>query len=280
MANPRPTKAARREDARAAALRLRAEQEAAARRQRIVAIVLLVVGLVVVGGVVAFILLQSSATDETDGGDPPALSEVVAPQGATDSGGIPVGADGVAGQGGDAPVTLTVYADYMCPFCGLFETTNGPVLDEMRESGEVVVEYHPVSILDRFAEGSEYSTRAATAVAHVADQAPESFLALNALLFENQPAEQTAGLSDAEIADLAREAGVAEEVAATIEDGSYLEGDASLRPWVEAATAQASEDLGGLSTPTILVNGEVLDTAEYDWRQEGELERAVADAQG
>src|SRR5699024_1409638 len=117
---------------------------------------------------------------------------VYSPQGSTSSGGIPVSAEGVAGSTSgvaDDAVQVDVYSDFMCPFCSLFEQTNGELLAELRESGDIALTYHPVAILDRFSEGTAYSTRAVTAAALVADQAPESFVALNDLLFANQPAE-------------------------------------------------------------------------------------------
>src|SRR5665647_1489277 len=126
---------------------------------------------------------------------PAPLSDVAdGPQGSTGSGAIPVGPEGVAGTvDGAAPdaVVVSVYADYMCPYCGQFEQVNGPTLDQLRGDGTIVVEYHPVSILDGASLGTAYSTRAAAAVALVADQAPEAFIAFNTALFATQPAENT-----------------------------------------------------------------------------------------
>lgn len=278
---PRPSKASLREEAQAEALRLRAVQQRVAKRQRTIAIAALVVGVAVLAVIVTLIMAQANRS---------LLEDVARPTGSTLSGGIPVGPDGVAGTTDGAAadaIVVSVYADFLCPYCGLFETSNGPVLDELREAGEIVVEYHPVSILDRLSAGSGYSTRATTAVALVADQSPESFIEFNALLFANQPAENTEGLTNAEIADLATQAGVPDAVAATIEDGSFLEPaedgsgtETSFVPWVAAATEQASKDLGSLSTPTILIDGEKLDPEVYDWRQDGVLAQAIEDARG
>ena len=275
---PRPTKADQREEARATALRLREQQQAVVKRQRTIAIAATVVGLAVLGFVVAYILGTANAS---------ALADVERPAGSTDSGAIPVGPDGVAGSTAGAAqdaTVISVYADYLCPFCASFEISNGAVLDELRATGEVVVEYHPVSILDGASAGSVYSTRAAGAAAFVADQAPEAFLDFNLALFMNQPAEGIAGLSNVQIAGLAREAGVSDDVAARIEDGSFVgEGDGEVtgfKEWVAAATEQASKDLGSLTTPTILIDGEKVDTEVYDWRLEGQLAAAVADAGG
>jgi len=174
-------------------------------------------------------------------------------------------------------VVVSVYVDYMCPYCGQFEQVNGPTLDQLRGDGTIVVEYHPVSILDDASLGTAYSTRAAAAAALVADQAPEAFVAFNTALFATQPAENTAGLTDAEIAALARGAGVPEAVASTIESGAYLAGPGSFVNWVGAATDRAAQDLGRLATPTVLIDGAPLNA---DWAAPGALAQAIADARG
>lgn len=276
----RTQKTVRREEARSHAIRLKAAQEQAARRQRTLAIALLTVGLLVIGSVVAFILSNQPepAPDLSSVEDP--LGSVSAPATANDAGGIQVGADGVAGGAEASPetVVVAVYADYMCPICGAFEETNGPVLTELREAGEVIVEYRPVSILDRTSQGAQYSTRAAAAAALVADRAPEAFVTFNDLLFANQPAEGTTGLTDERIAELATRAGAPDEVASSIVEGSHMSGEDSFAAWVAAATEQATRDFAPqFGTPTILINGEKL---EADWRIEGALAAAVEEARG
>jgi protein-disulfide isomerase len=290
MSSTKPTRT-QREEARAIADRLHKEQQAAeARRQRTILISLLVVGVLAIGGVVAFIFANADRTSSTI--DVPDLSGaadpfegVRAPAGATDDGGIVVGADGVAGsaEGADPDaVTVKVYSDFLCPFCQLFEETNGPTLAELRAAGDVVTEYHLVSILDRAAAGSQYSTRAAASAAFVADRAPEAFVDFMDALFVNQPSEGAAGLTDAEIADLAREAGVADDVAAQLEDGSYVTGEDSYVPWVAAVTEQASRDLPRLATPAVLLNGQDIgqDGLGVDWRIPGALAAAVEQVRG
>jgi protein-disulfide isomerase len=287
MSTPdRLTKTQRRDEARAAALKLREQQQRIAKRQRTIAIAAAVGGAIVLTVLIWTILAQ---------GNRPALADVaLRPAGSTLSGGIPVGADGVAGgiatPAADA-IVVAVYSDYLCPICGVFEQTNGPTLDELRQSGEIVVEYHPVSILDRASGGTAYSTRSATAAALVAAEAPETFVDFHNALFANQPAESsdTPYLTDVQIADLARTAGVPDAVAATIESGEYLgtQTDAAGKPldqtyvpWVLAATEQASKDLGQLGTPTIVIDGKVLDTDQYNWQEPGVLAQAIQDAKG
>jgi protein-disulfide isomerase len=165
----------------------------------------------------------------------------------------------VATEERDDVVQIVVYQDYLCPYCGLFETTNGEYVNQLLEDGVATVEYHPVSFLDRLSLGEEYSTRSANAAACVAEAAPDSFSAWNTLMYENQPAENTEGLTDAEIIDLAEQAGVETDAAFTecIESVQF-EG------WVERATQDAQLEPGPsgedgvqiTGTPTVLVDGE------------------------
>lgn len=282
----RLTKTQRRDEARAAALKLREQQQRAAKRQRTIAIGVGVGGVVVLAVLIWTIFAQ---------GPPSTLADVaLRPAGSTLSGGIPVGADGVAGNtatpAADA-VVVAVYSDYLCPICGVFEQTNGATLDQLRQSGEIVLEYHPVSILDRASGGTAYSTRSATAAALVAAEAPEAFVDFHDALFTNQPVEtsDTPYLTDPQLADIARTAGVPDAVAATIESGEYFgtQADAAGKPldqtyvpWVLAATEQASKDLGQLGTPTIVIDGKVLDTKQYNWQEPGVLAQAIQDAKG
>ena len=122
-----------------------------------------------------------------------------------------------------APVTVTVYEDFMCPFCGDFEAATRDVLDELVASGDVRVEYRVLSFLDRVSNGTDYSTRAMSALGVVLDQAgPEAAVTFHDLFFENQPEEDTGGLSDDELVQLAVEAGADEaDVRGPIEDRTF-----------------------------------------------------------
>ena len=71
-------------------------------------------------------------------------------------------------------MTVTTYVDYMCPACNQFETENAALLDDLREKGEVKVEYVPIAILDRFSQGTRYSTRSAGAAYCVAEHDPDA----------------------------------------------------------------------------------------------------------
>lgn len=252
---PRPTKAERRQAAREEARALREAQARRDRRNRIILVSSLVAVIAVLAVAVTVIVGQGNRS---------ALEDVAAPAGANDSGGIVVGAGGVGSATEGAP-EVAVYSDFMCPFCGQFELTNGPMLEEMRVAGEVTLQYHMVAYLDRFSNGTEYSTRSAEAAAVVADEAPEQFLDFYTALYVNQPAENTPGLSDAEMADIAVGVGVPEDVAAGFADDRF-------DSWVAAATDQATQDLPRPATPTIVVDGTPF---EGDWTDPENLRAAI-----
>ncbi|MFB7800833.1 DsbA family protein [Isoptericola sp. NPDC056134] len=274
--NPNMTKAQRRDAARAEALALREKEQQRDRRNRIITLSVLAVALVALG-VVVWMILQQGAKNNVE--DVP-LAEVTMPSTAQENGGIPVGADNAAGtENADAPV-IDVYLDYMCPVCGQFEQTNAGDIDEMVAAGDATVVYHPVSILDRLSAGTDYSTRAASAAAYVADKAPEAFPAFHAALFTNQPAENTEGLSDEQLASYAEEAGAPADVATAIEDGTARQ---TFGQYVHSATQEATSDealqnpqSGSFGTPTVLVDGEVFG----DWGTQGALGQAVTAAAG
>lgn len=211
-----------------------------------------VVGLALFAALVLFIVNQGKVPELGEDG-------AVAPAAADATGGIPVGAGGVVGE--DVPAgepRVDVYFDFMCPICHTFEQTNADDLDAMREGSEIQLYYHPVSILDRYSNGTNYSTRAAGAAGVVADQAPEAFVDFVDALFVNAPEEGTDGLDDAAIKQIAIDAGVPEDVAGNLTDAGF-------RKWATAATEQASKD-GMQGTPTVRVsqNGEFADGAILD----------------
>src|SRR5699024_507300 len=79
--------------------------------------------------------------------------------------------------------------------------------------------------------------------------------------------EGSTGLTDDEVAQIAVDAGVPQDVADQIGDGTYTE-------WVDKATEQAGND-GVSQTPTVKLNGEVW---EGNWSQSGTLLSAIGDA--
>jgi len=234
--------------------------------------------LAVLAGLLLVLLVALVAFLAATGGSPTAAPPDPVAQGHAAPSDGPANATpdhGLLAGAGDpaAPVTIEVYVDYMCPVCGQFEEINGAGLASLRDDGSVRVVVHPVAILDRYSQGSQYSTRAAASAAFVADRAPGAFADFHAGLLAGQPEEGTAGLSDEQIADVARAAGVPGDVAADI-----AAGDASrFAGWVAAATGAATDDPAlqgprGFGTPTVVIDGERWDG---DWTDPQALRVAV-----
>lgn len=164
----------------------------------------------------------------------------------------------------DAPVTVDLHYDYMCPACGVFEATNVEDLTRLIEDGTVRVQLHVMSFLDEQSQGTEYSTRAGNAYAAVVNGAPDRVWDFHSALYANQPAEGTGGLSDSQIAVIATGVGVPADVVDTFTDGTY-------HGWVATSTQDAF-DAGVRSTPTVTING-----AEFtgNWAAPGELATAI-----
>lgn len=213
--------------ARAAAALEAQQREERMRRNKMVGGVVLAVLVIVVGG-----FFLSRALDTTSDVDAPAAGSEF---------GLTIGPD-------DAPHTVVIYEDFLCPFCGELERATREDLTQLAADGKVQVEYRPFDLLG---EVSDYSPRAAGAFSIVLDASgPDVAKKFHDLLFENQPSESGPFPDDDALVDLAVEAGADEsDVRAAIEAD---EGSA----WVQDAT-QAAGDAGVRSTPTILLDGEV-----------------------
>lgn len=199
-----------------------------------------VVVLVALGGLVVFLNNQATAPG-------------VAPESAI------INEDNGAISYGTGDTEVDTFVDFMCPACNAFEQQYGAQLQEAAANNEITLNLHPISILDRLSQNTDYSTRAASAAYCVAAEAPDAALDFFNLLFENQPAENTTGLSDDELAALADQAGGG-AAADCIAAGIYMDfvGDQT----------NAHEIQG---TPTIEIDGERLDMQAGDAAKIDEL---------
>ena len=235
MTSGRSTREAR--QAKAAQLRSAAAKAEARRRTLLVSSVVAVLVVVIVS---VFVVVQNTRRDDaTSSAAPPAN----------------LGGDNsiVAGQD-SAPVEVVIYEDFQCPYCAQFEAANREQLAAWVASGDVQVQYRPIAFLDS-ASTDKYSTRSLNAAAAVVNSAPEAFEEFHNLLFENQPAEGGAGLTDEQLIDYAVQAGAPEaEIRTAVEDLTY-EG------WTARVT-EASSKAGVSGTPTVQVNGTALENLD------------------
>jgi protein-disulfide isomerase len=234
MTNATKTKATREK---AAAMRAEAaRREARARNTRIVAVVAAVLAVVVAAG----IIIQTARHDQQ-------AAAGATPRNTAGGSAIVVGR-------AEAPVTVLFYEDFQCPVCKEAHQANDAQLDQWVKDGKVKVQYQPIAFLDR-ASTDEYSTRALNAAAAVIDLHPAGFEAFQQSLYDHQPAENGAGLTDQQLIDYAVAAGAPREEVTTDVHTRRFAG------WVKEVTDESSRR-GVTGTPTIKVNG----TALSDWQ--------------
>lgn len=215
----------------------REKQKKAEKRRRgliVGASVLCVLGLAAVIGVIA---ANSGGDDESEASGP-----VVAPSGA-------LGKDGLAIPVGEerAKATLTVWEDFRCPACKVFEQNYSPTIHELTESGWLKVEYHLVTLIDNGLGGTG-SRDAANAAACAQDAG--KFAAYHDVLFENQPPESDdAFADDGKLIELAGKVDGLDTPAfrACVEDGTH-------NSWV-AKSHEAFRKGGFSGTPTVMYEG-------------------------
>ena len=169
----------------------------------------------------------------------------------TDGFGVPLGAK-------DAPVTVDVYEDFLCPACEQFERAAGAELHEMAAEGLVRVVYRPIAFLDGYST-TRYSTRALNAAGCA--QEGGRFPEMHDELFRAQPPEGGPGLGDGQLVALGARAGVTgDEFADCVRDLRF-------ERWTQQATDAASR-AGVNQTPTVRVNGHDLANPTVDGLRE------------
>ena len=207
----RLTKNEKREAAREKARTLREDQKKKDRRTKFILQGSIIVASLAIIAIIALVVVNSI---KPAGPGPANMASdgIQLSQGAiaTETPGLAAGEDPIPNERDDASGTIDIqmYVDYLCPICGQFEATNGDYISSLLDNGGATVEIHPIAILDRLSQGTKYSTRSVNAAACVADQSPNQFLDFHNLLFANQPAENSTGLSDDEIVQLTVQAKV------------------------------------------------------------------------
>ena len=232
--------------AREKAAQLRADAERASRRRRS-RLVTAVVAAVVALAVATVVVVQQARHDTVTAA---AAQPSGIPRNLLADGGIAgVFAGAAAPPAGGTPVTVELWEDLQCPACRVFEEAQHATLERWAKQGVVRLVYKPVAFLDR-ASTTQYSTQAMIAAAAVVDSAPAAFPAFHDLLYAHQPAEGSAGLTDAQLVDYAAQAGAPRDAVASALAGRRYQG------W----TVQRTEDFSTrfTSTPTVVVDGTVL----------------------
>ena len=107
----------------------------------------------------------------------------------------------------DPKAVLSLYEDFLCPHCGLFEQQFGPTVSKLIDTGAVAADFYMVGILDR-PQNQNYSSRAGGAAYCVADESIDAFRRFHAALYAQQPSETAVVFPDnSQLIEVARQAG-------------------------------------------------------------------------
>ena len=202
-----------------------------------------VVAAVAIIGIVLAVILGSSSNGSSGASGSSAL-----PQGATGTGGGIVANASTAKAG--AP-TLDLYEDFQCPVCGKLEQAFGQQVSTMAKAGDIKLVVHMMSFLDAKL-GNDASVRAAAAAACAADQG--KFLDYHGVVYANQPAQEGAGYTDADLMGFASKAGISGSALTTWTTCFDTKTHLGYAKDVETAAEKA----GVFSTPTLKLNGKDL----------------------
>ncbi|WP_346924692.1 DsbA family protein [uncultured Arthrobacter sp.] len=240
--------------------------EAAKPRRRTASIILPALGIAVLLLFVGLLSYQGAAAQK--GADKQRQSQdATSPAGEKLDMSRRVAGDPTAIGSADAPVVLVEYADYRCPFCGLFSRdTLPPLVAKYVERGDLRVEWRDLPVF-----GAESS---AAAVAGRAAGEQGRFWEFNKAVFAIAPERGHAELPRERLIQLAGDAGVP--------DLKKFEADldsAELKAAV-SKDAQEAAALGATGTPTFLVNDTPLVGAQPLATFEKAIEAALKSAKG
>lgn len=259
----RPSKKERQNAAREKARLMREEAKKKARRNRIITQSSIGVGIVVVLAVIAIVIVTVARPTST-AGPKNMLSDGFLMTSTTDyvsTAAIPNGGTRTpTTQPNDGKAHITIYEDLQCPYCDQFEEANDSQISKWLNAGTATLEIHPIAFLDASSGSNRYSSRAANAMACVANYDPSKFFAVNKSLYNNQPKEGSGGATDAQILSWLKAGGASSTTITNCVKNETFKG------WVQAATNRTIPvgtklpnssivvPQQGFSTPTIIVN--------------------------
>ena len=138
---------------------IKAMQNGDKNRRTLIQIVVAVVLIALVAAIALFIVNKDSTSGDASpaAGSGASTGAQLTPASLTDDGAIRFGNP-------YATTVISVVEDFQCPACKNFESISGSTLQQLADAGNVAVDYRPISILDRFSNGTMYSTRAASAL--------------------------------------------------------------------------------------------------------------------
>lgn len=240
-------------------------QEAAKKRKRknlIIKVLIAIAAVGVVAGLVISAVVNSNRKEEQKEQEVAAL-ELNVPELASAIGSFAVDKDGKAipldEADGSIP-RIEFVLDLHCGGCRQVEIGINGAMESMMEAADAQFFFTPVSFMDH-ASTDDYSARAASTLIEVAETDPEHFFSYLTALYENFPPEGNsyprAGFSYDDLGRVAKAAGVSEDAIGKFEEQRF-------RLWALENTkvAEARSEIfpNGISTPTVLMGGELVES--------------------
>lgn len=176
----------------------------------------------------------------------------------------------------DAVNTITLYEDPRCPSCAAFEQGVGETINQDIEEGLYNVEFVFGTFLDERLGGSG-SRNAVAALGAALDVSPEAFQGLHEQLYaaDNHPSEINDDFgNDAKLIELAQNVPELKGNA----DFEAAVNDSTFAAWALQMSDRFEDDPDVSGTPTVKVNGTVVETprSPQDW--DAMLQTTLTDA--
>lgn len=215
--------------------------------------------LLVAGAVIGGVVWTNASKNATEGQTIPTV---------TPAANYPTHREGVVVVSGSdtAPVTIDVYADFLCPVCGQFEHQYGAQIEQKVAQGQLRVRTHMLPMLSKQSDPPGYSLDSANAALLAADAG--KFPAYHDSLFAHQPEEGKRGYSKDQLIQLGRDLGITDPAFAEgVRNGTY---DQQLNAELERVVNDPAlhQDFGngqkGFGTPTVVANGSIV-TLDQGW---------------
>jgi len=159
---------------------------------------------------------------------------------------------GVVLGAADAPVTISEFADFSCPYCASFGTFTGRLIRQnFVENGELVRWIQYDYVLGTFPN----STTAAIAARCAGEQG--RYWVMHDLLLANQARWTGSASPESQFRDYAKQIGLdGGEFRRCLDERRYLDRVMSARKY--------GDQIGVSQTPTLFVNGRKLDNVSYE----------------
>lgn len=165
----------------------------------------------------------------------------------------------------DARKTIDVFEDPLCPACGSLERIYGQEIAQKIDEGKLAVRYRFVDFLNKQSSSKDYSTRAIAANQCVAESGVgPAYSKFHDLLFTSkQPKEGGDDLNNADLATIAKDVGVPDQVVQCIATGAKVDS-------AGASAKTAMDDLnaaldGRAATPSVFDGATTGNEKKNEW---------------